>query len=82
MKPKIIEAKIADLKPYPNNPRINDEAVPTIVDSINEFGFVGAIIINRENVIINGTVTQIRRGEYVDVKVPVFMQLKQRYPNL
>ena len=35
-----------------------------------------------ENVIINGTVTQIRRGEYVDVKVPVFMQLKQRYPNL
>ena len=35
-----------------------------------------------ENVIINGKVTQIRRGEYVDVKVPVFMQLKQRYPNL
>ena len=54
MKPKIIEAKIADLKPYPNNPRDNDDAVPTIVDSINEFGFVGAIIINRENVIING----------------------------
>ena len=35
-----------------------------------------------ENVIINGKVTQIRRGEYVDVKVPVFMQLKQRYPGL
>ena len=35
-----------------------------------------------ENVIINGAVTQIRRGEYVDVKVPVFLQLKQRYPNL
>ena len=35
-----------------------------------------------ENVIINGKVTQIRRGEYVDVKVPVFLQLKQRYPNL
>ena len=35
-----------------------------------------------ENVIINGKVTRIRRGEYVDVKVPVFMQLKQRYPNL
>ena len=35
-----------------------------------------------ENVIINGKVTQIRRGEYVDVKVPVFMQLKQRYPSL
>ena len=35
-----------------------------------------------ENVIINGKVTQIRRGEYVEVKVPVFMQLKQRYPGL
>ena len=35
-----------------------------------------------ENVIINGSVTQIHRGEYVDVKVPVFLQLKQRYPNL
>lgn len=35
-----------------------------------------------ETVIINGKVTRIRRGEYVDVKVPVFMQLKQRYPNI
>ncbi len=35
-----------------------------------------------ENVTVNGVVTQIRRGEYVDVKVPVFCQLKQRYPNL
>ena len=35
-----------------------------------------------ENVIINGNVTQIRRGEYVDVKVPVFLQLRQRYPGL
>ena len=35
-----------------------------------------------ENVTINGVTTQIKRGEYVDVKVPVFLQLKQRYPNL
>jgi len=35
-----------------------------------------------ENVIINGRVTQIRRGEYVEVKVPVFLQLRQRYPGL
>ncbi|MBR2714450.1 MAG: ParB N-terminal domain-containing protein, partial [Kiritimatiellae bacterium] len=54
MKPKVIEAKIADLKPYSNNPRLNDDAVPAIIESINEFGFIGAIVINRENVIING----------------------------
>ena len=35
-----------------------------------------------ENVVINGKVTQIKRGEYVDVKVPVFLQLKQRYTNI
>lgn len=35
-----------------------------------------------ETVVINGKVTQIRRGEYVDVKVPVFLQLRNRYPNL
>lgn len=33
-----------------------------------------------ENVVINGKVTQIRRGEPVNVKIPVFVQLKQRYP--
>ena len=54
MKSKVSEAIIADLKPYPNNPRNNDEAVPIIVESIKEFGFIGAIVINRENVIING----------------------------
>ena len=35
-----------------------------------------------ENVIINGQVTHIRRGEFVDVKIPVFLQLKLRYPKL
>lgn len=35
-----------------------------------------------ESVTINGVTTLIRRGEYVDVKVPVFLQLKQRYPNI
>lgn len=25
---------------------------------------------------------RVKRGEYVDVTVPVFLQLKQRYPNL
>jgi hypothetical protein len=35
-----------------------------------------------ETVIINGKATLIKRGEYVDVKVPVFLQLKQRYPSL
>ncbi len=35
-----------------------------------------------EQVVINGNVTSIRRGESVDVKIPVFLQLKRKYPFL
>ena len=46
--------KIADLKPYPGNPRDNDGAVPGVVASIRQYGFIGAIIVNKDKVIING----------------------------
>ena len=52
--PTVQNLKIADLKPYPNNPRVNDEAVAGVVASIREYGFIGAIIVNRDLVIING----------------------------
>lgn len=35
-----------------------------------------------EHVTINGETTLIRRGEYVDVPVPVFEQLRNKYPNI
>ena len=46
--------KIADLTPYPGNPRDNDGAVPGVVASIRQYGFIGAIIVNKDKVIING----------------------------
>lgn len=52
--PTVQNLKIADLKPYPNNPRVNDEAVAGVVASIREYGFIGAIIVNCDLVIING----------------------------
>lgn len=43
----------------------------------------GAVDIDQTVVVtINGNNTQIRRGEYVDVKIPVFEQLKNRFPNI
>lgn len=42
----------------------------------------GVKIDQNEYVTINGTTTKIPRGEYVEVSVPVFMQLRNRYPNL
>lgn len=51
--------------------------IPLIQDSDSDIA-----IDQSETVIINGNVTRIKRGEHVDVKVPVFLQLKQRYPNI
>ena len=42
------------LKPYANNPRQNQEAVPAVVASIREFGFKVPIIADRDGVIVAG----------------------------
>ena len=62
--------------------KVTVEPVVRIMLPLIEETGTEAAVDQTENVIINGKVTQIRRGEYVNVKVPVFMQLKQRYPNL
>ena len=50
----IVNLKIDELTPYQNNPRVNDQAVAGVVASIRKFGFIGAVIVNRDKVIING----------------------------
>ena len=35
-----------------------------------------------EHVTINGETTLIQRGVHVDVPVPVFLQLRNKYPNI
>ena len=42
----------------------------------------GAKVDQNEYVTINGKTTKVPRGEYVEVTVPVFLQLRNRYPNL
>lgn len=50
----IVYKKISEIMPYPNNPRINDQAVEGVANSIKEFGFRQPIIIDKNNVIIAG----------------------------
>ena len=50
----IVNVKIAEVTPYANNPRNNDAAVEGVAKSIEKFGFIGAIILNKDKVIING----------------------------
>ena len=51
---KIIKMKVEDLIPYINNPRNNENAVDKVASSIAEFGFKSPIIIDKNNVVING----------------------------
>ena len=50
----IVNFKIEDLIPYENNPRINDDAVEYVKNSIKEFGFKVPIVIDKNNVIVAG----------------------------
>ena len=42
------------IKPYENNPRINDNAVDAVIHSINEFGWRQPIVVDGDGVIIVG----------------------------
>ncbi len=68
---QIIEMKLADLVPYENNPRRNEQAVDAVANSIREFGFKVPIIVDRQNVIVAGH-TRARAAEQLGLKkVPV-----------
>ena len=45
---------IQRVKPYPNNPRINDGAIEAVAGSLREFGFRQPIVVDRDGVIIVG----------------------------
>ena len=51
---KIVYKNIEDLKPYKNNPRINDESVEYLKNSIKEFGIKVPLVIDKNNVIVTG----------------------------
>jgi DNA modification methylase len=51
---KIELRKTSDVKPYPNNPRVNDDAVDAVADSLREFGFRQPIVVDSDGVIICG----------------------------
>lgn len=51
---EIESIKIEYIKPYENNPRINDEAVELVAESIKQFGFKIPIVIDKDDVIVCG----------------------------
>lgn len=51
---EVVLKKIDELIPYENNPRINDEAVKYVAESIRQFGFKVPMVIDKDNVIVAG----------------------------
>lgn len=45
---------IGDIRPYPNNPRTNDNAVAAVAASIREYGWRQPIVVDSDGVIICG----------------------------
>ena len=50
----IVEKELELLKPYEKNPRINDNAVQKVANSIKEFGFKVPVVIDKDGVIVCG----------------------------
>lgn len=46
--------KLTDLKPYENNPRIIDDAVPLVAESIKQCGYATPIVVDEDGVILAG----------------------------
>ena len=50
----IVNIKTDKLIPYINNPRNNENAIDKVASSIQEFGFKVPIVVDKDNVVING----------------------------
>ncbi|MGX9755711.1 ParB N-terminal domain-containing protein [Clostridioides difficile] len=53
-KREVVYLNLEDIKPYQNNPRINDNAIEKVVNSIRDFGFNNPITIDKSNIIVTG----------------------------
>jgi DNA modification methylase len=51
---KIDLRKLSEIKPYPGNPRVNDDAVDAVAASLREFGFRQPIVVDGDGVIVAG----------------------------
>ncbi len=64
---EIVNISVSKLKEYENNPRINDAAVPKVIASIREFGFINPIAVTKDLHIISGH-TRLRAAKKLGMK--------------
>ena len=69
----IVKMKVSELIPYINNPRNNENAVDKVASSIKEFGFKVPIVIDKNNVIVNGHTRLLASKKLGLEEVPVII---------
>ena len=68
---KIVQKNITEITPYENNPRLNDDAVVAVAESIRQFGFRQPIVVDEGGVIVCGH-TRFKAAQMLELKrVPV-----------
>lgn len=67
---QIVYKRLNEIKPYPNNPRNNDNAVEAVANSIKRFNFQNPIIVDSDGVIVAGH-TRYKAAKFLGLqKVP------------
>ena len=51
---RIENRNLGDIRPYDNNPRLNDQAVDAVATSLREFGFRQPIAVDSDGVMVVG----------------------------
>ncbi len=49
-----VKKRLDDIKPYENNPRINDDAVDDVAESIRQCSYIAPIVIDEGGIILAG----------------------------
>lgn len=71
----IVQLPLASLHPYAHNPRKNDEAVPRMVEVLQEFGFRVPILAKSDGEIIDGHL-RYKAAQAIDLaEVPALWKL-------
>lgn len=68
---KVKLLSLDDIKPYPNNPRDNEAAVVKVMKSIERYGYINPIIVDKYDVVIAGhtRLKALKNLKYKEVQV-------------
>jgi len=72
--PETVTMKLSEIKPYENNPRnITPEAIAAVKTSIENYGYVQPIVVDKDHVVIVGHTRRLAMIEMGITEAPVYV---------